>query len=301
MVQVRSRVSRWSVAWQVGLAAVLVLVLCIGLAPSAQARPLHDEYGRYASRYYLALGASYAFGYQEAKFNAEVAAGTYNPASFYTGYVNDFALLLALGGAPSHLVNYSCPGETTLSFINGGCGFHLEGYRLHDDYPTTTSQLSTAVAFLTSHPQQVKVITISLTDLAGNAFSTLYFKTCNQNLACTVTALPAFFSQTQTGADQILTALQAASPSSQLIVLQEFNPYMVALPASVVPFQEMNAILASVATAHGAILADGVTPVSPANLCTLTFECVPPLNDIHPTDAGYGVLALAVAKAYFHH
>jgi hypothetical protein len=33
-------------------------------------------------------------------------------------------------------------------------------------------------------------------------------------------------------------------------------------------------MLASVATAHGAILADGISPVSPSNLCTVTFVCV---------------------------
>jgi hypothetical protein len=73
---------------------------------------------------------------------------------------------------------------------------------------------------------------------------------------------------------------------------------MTAIPASVPLFAQMNEMLASVATAHGAILADGVTPVTPANLCGLTFVCVPPLFDIHPTDAGYAVLARALWAAY---
>jgi hypothetical protein len=81
-------------------------------------------------------------------------------------------------------------------------------------------------------------------------------------------------------------------------VLQEFNPFMVALPASVPLFDEMNAMLASVATAHGATLADGVSPVTLSNLCTLTFVCIPPLHDNHPTDAGYAVLAQALWAAY---
>lgn len=81
-------------------------------------------------------------------------------------------------------------------------------------------------------------------------------------------------------------------------MLQEFDPYMVTIPASIPLFDQMNAMLASVATAHGAILADGISPVTPSNLCALTFVCVPPLYDIHPTDGGYAVLAQAVWEAY---
>jgi lysophospholipase L1-like esterase len=176
--------------------------------------------------------------------------------------------------------------------------FHLSGLALHNDYPTTTSQLTVAVAFLHNHPHQVHIITISLTDLIGNALSHLYFGTCKQDPACTQAAFPGFLVQAHADADQILTALQAASPSSEIIVLQEFDPYMLAIPLSVPLFQQMNAVLASVATAHQVVLADGVTPFTPANLCTLTFFCIPPLHDIHPTDQGYQVLARAVWRAY---
>jgi len=60
----------------------------------------------------------------------------------------------------------------------------------------------------------------------------------------------------------------------------------------------MNAMLAGVATAHGAILADGVSPVTASNICALTFVCSAPLHDIHPTDAGYAVLAQALWAAF---
>ena len=297
--QSRSRLVRSSSALRVGVAALVMMALSIGLAPSAQATAPQTQH------YYLALGASFAFGYQEAKFNVELAAGTYNPASFNTGYVDDFAQLLTHGASQLQTVNYSCPGETTQSFIDGGCPFHLSGLSLHNDYPTTTSQLSVAAAFLNSHPHQVHTITISLTDLAGNALSALYFGTCQgqvparpQDLACLSSAFPAYLAQTQAGANQILTALQTASPSSQILVLQEFDPYMLTLPQSVTPFQQMNAVLASVATAHGTVLADGVTPFTPATLCTLTAVCIPPLHDYHPTDAGYWVLAQALWAAY---
>jgi lysophospholipase L1-like esterase len=286
-----ARLSRSSAPLRVGVAALVVLAFGFGLVPAAQAKGPQDDAG-HPARYYLALGASYAFGYQQAKFNAELAAGTYSSASFNTGYADDFARLLAADEAHVQLVNYGCPGETAQSFIGGGCPFHLGGLALHDDYPAAASQLSTAVAFLNSHPHRVRVITIGLSELSGNTLGALYFGTCHQDPACTLAAFPAFLAQTQANADQILAALHAASPATQIIVLQLFDPYMLAIPASVPLFQQMNAVLASVATAHEA------TPFTPATICTLTPVCTPPLFDIHPTDQGYQVLAQALWQAY---
>src|SRR5579859_1365023 len=125
--QLRSRLSRSSAALRLGVAALVAIAFGSGLAPSAQASAPR------AQHYYMALGASYAFGYQEAKFDAEIASNTYGPASFNTGYVDDFAHLLGNADGQLQTVNYSCPGETTQSFINGGCRFHLSGLSLHDD------------------------------------------------------------------------------------------------------------------------------------------------------------------------
>jgi lysophospholipase L1-like esterase len=274
------------------LTALLVLTCGIAQAPAAHASAPQSQHD------YLALGASYAFGFQQAKFLAELQAGTYSAASFNTGYVDDFARMLAAGKSRLQTVNLSCPGETSDSFISGGCPFHLSGLSLHDDYPASSSQMAAALAFLYSHPHQVHVITISLTDLSGNALAKLYFNTCAQDPTCTLNAFPAFLAHEQANANQILSALQAASPSSQILVLQEFNARMLLLPASVPLFDQMNAMLERVAATHGAALADGVSPATPSNICTLTFVCTPPLYDIHPTDAGYAVLAQALWAAY---
>jgi hypothetical protein len=291
-VRLRTHLSRSSAALRAGVAALAVLTFAVGQAPAAHASAPQSQH------YYLALGASYAFGFQEAKFQAELQAGTYSPASFNTGYVDDFARMLAAGNSQLKTVNFSCPGETSDTYISSGCAFHTaQGLSLHDDYPASTSQMSAALAFLNSHPHQVHVITISLTDLSGNAFGNLYFNTCAQDLTCTLNAFPAFLAHERANAGQILSALRAASPSSQILVLQEFYADMLLLPAGVPLFAQMNAMLASVATAHGAVLADGVSPATPANICTLTFVCTP-LHDIHPTDAGYAVLAQALWAAY---
>src|SRR3954451_16129599 len=99
MAQWRTRLSRSSAPLRVAVAALVVLAFGFGLVPAAQAKGPDDDAGHHA-RYYLALGASYAFGYQQAKLNAELAAGTYSAASFDTGYADDFARLLADDEAP---------------------------------------------------------------------------------------------------------------------------------------------------------------------------------------------------------
>jgi hypothetical protein len=81
--------------------------------------------------------------------------------------------MLAAGRPRLETVNLSCPGETSDGYINGGCRLHLSGLALHNDYPAAAPQLAAAVAFLAAHPHQVHVITISLTDLTGNALSDL--------------------------------------------------------------------------------------------------------------------------------
>lgn len=288
-----ARLSFSSALRRAGIAALLMLGLAITQAPAARASAPPSQH------YYLALGASFAFGYQEAKFLQEYETGTYSAGSFNTGYVDDFAQMLAAGNSQLETVNLSCPGETSDTFIGGGCYFHTGlGLSLHNDYPATTSQLDAALAFLRSHPHQVHVITISFTELSGNALSNLYFNTCHGDATCAENAFPAFLTHEQANADGILSALQAASPSSQILVLQEFNPYMLELPVGIPFFNQMNAMLATVATAHGATVADGVTGVTPSNICGYTYTCTPPLYDIHPKDAGYALLAQALWAAY---
>lgn len=43
-------------------------------------------------------------------------------------------------------------------------------------------------------------------------------------------------------------------------------------------------------------MADGFSPVTPATVCVLTLICTPQ-QDIHPSDAGYAMLAQALWAA----
>lgn len=101
------------------LTAVVGLLLS-GLLLSSSAVAAADD-GHFSSpkRYYLALGDPQAFGFQLAKFQQEILSNSYNPASFDTGHVDDFAAMLR--GIRPHIqvVNFSCAGETTATLIDG--------------------------------------------------------------------------------------------------------------------------------------------------------------------------------------
>jgi hypothetical protein len=99
-------------------------------------------------RYHLALGDSLAFGFQFVKFNANFPSV---PASvFATGYVDALAGMLQGIRPDITTVNYGCPGETSSSFIHGGCFYTGAGFPLHDPYDG--AQLSAALARRPSRP-----------------------------------------------------------------------------------------------------------------------------------------------------
>ena len=139
--------------------SVATLIVSAGTA-SADPAVDHGNGGR---GYYLALGDSVAFGYRPP--SATPLPNYQDPASFVS-YANYVAQRLAL-----HLVNASCPGETTASMIDpkaisNGCENTLGetgGYRtyfpLHVSY--TGSQLAFAVHFLEEHPN-TRLVTIDV-------------------------------------------------------------------------------------------------------------------------------------------
>src|SRR4051794_1100690 len=128
-------------------------------AQSQTAPPIFDP----PKEYYLAPGDSIAYGFQAFKFNAGLP-----PSAFNTGYVNVFAARLREINPGITTVNYGCPGESTESFIKGGCVWTETGRQLHDNF--SGSQLQGAIAFLRAHPGQVSPITLTL---YGNDFPML--------------------------------------------------------------------------------------------------------------------------------
>lgn len=275
------------------LLALLALPATFAGAVGAAGAPRFDP----PKRYDLVLGDSLAFGYQDAKFKAELFGGTYNPADF-TGYWAPFAARLAAIRPGIQTVNYSCPGETTATFRAGGCAFHL--LPLHANYPLATPQLQAALAFLGAHRGQVSPITISLG--ANDLLDVL--DECQARspgdlqaiVACTNDVLPVALAAVRANLGDALAALRAAAPDSEIIVLEPYNPYVALLPTFTADVQALGAVQAQVAAASRARVADGLSAVTPATVCALTLVCTAQ-QDIHPSDAGYEVLAAALWAA----
>jgi lysophospholipase L1-like esterase len=240
--------------------------------------------------YYLALGDSLAFGAQLGKFFEELAAGTYDPATFKTGYVDDFAARLKSIDPRLQAVNLSCPAETTASF-SGTCPFRALGLSLHADYPG--SQESAALTFLRDHRGQVGPITIDLG--LNDALLPCTGPTFAVDVACIHTTMPRALQSVGANLPAILARLHAASPSSEVIVMTYFNPFFVEDPSTDGLIRAMDTAITAIAAAQHARVADTFLPFNStgdetSTLCALTLMCSPAV-DYHASDAGYEVMA----------
>jgi lysophospholipase L1-like esterase len=274
------------------IAVVALGIAALGPHPAAASAPKFDP----PKQYYLALGDSLAFGYQQAKIDEQLAkSGTVDPAAFTTGYVNDFDQMLSSIRPGIHTVNYGCPGENSTEFLSSpGCPTYP--FPLHDGY--TASQMGAALAFVRAHPGQVSPITLDIgTNDVGNLVNHCGGYT-TASLPCIYAALPGVLDQVGKNLNQIVGTLQEAAPSSEIIVMEYYNPIAV-IPsltsASNAVAGELNGVIAAAALAHRARVADAFTPFNlashePQTLCTLTLMCSPQ-PDIHASDAGYLVIA----------
>lgn len=247
-------------------------------------------------QYYLALGDSLAFGLQEKAFLDEVKAGTYDPATFNTGYVDVLAANLAGIDPGIQTVNLGCPGQTSTGFLVE-CRFQaVSGFALHADYAGFTnepppSQLAAAVGFLQAHPSQVSPITINL---GSNDLNILYGD-CKFKSDCVSAGLPAVLDTFRANFTKILTDLRAAAPHGEILVMQIENTDALKHPFTNDVTLALNEVIGELASSIDARLANTYPAFNlgpqPETLCTLTGVCDPPLFDSHPTDLGYQVMA----------
>ncbi|PJI93591.1 SGNH/GDSL hydrolase family protein [Luteimicrobium subarcticum] len=265
-----------------GAAALAALGLAVGTAAAPALAT--STAGPPPTSYYLSLGDSLGFGFQQLKI-ADVA--TQGAAAWTTGYTDDLAATLARTGRPLTVTNYSCPGETTTSMIAGGCSWTRSGLPLHDPY--SGPQLDAAVAFLAAHPGHVPLITLSIgaNDVLKGYPACLATNTCPE-LAPELATLRANLAT-------VLDRLHQASPSSKVVVLSIYDPFGVAYPESKTLAVQVDATIAATALTHHARVADAFVPfnVLPRpGLCALTYFCSTG-SDIHPTDQGYRTIASA--------
>jgi lysophospholipase L1-like esterase len=233
--------------------------------------------------YYLALGDSITYGFQPDKANGAP------PSAFDTGYVDVFAARLRKLSPKIQVVNYGCPGETTVTFTRGGCPWLAEGQKLHDAF--RGSQLKAAQSVLRAHPGQVSPITLTLW---GNDLAPLSEKGKRA---------PSAIASVASRLNAILRRLRAAAPTAEIIVTGAWNPEVDQLEQAQPLYRSLDVAIARAAAASRARFAKtfavfnspGNLRTQRARLCRLTFLCSK--GDVHPTDAGYRAMADAFMAA----
>jgi lysophospholipase L1-like esterase len=244
-------------------------------------------------RWYLSLGDSLAFGFQQRRFTQLLRAGDYRPAAF-PGFTRPVARSLALRDHhPVRTVNYGCPGETTATFAAGGCPFRFVGARLHDPYPG--AQLAAATTFLDRHRGAVALVTLAIgaNDLSGLR------RQCGVEAACYRRGVGAVARAAGGRLGDATRRLVAAAGPAPVVVVLPYDPLAVDAPATVPVLAAYNRRLAAAARAAGATVVDALPDVNghgAKRVCALTLYCGPD-RDTHPSDLGYAELARLVIAA----
>jgi len=270
---------------RVSVIAMLICTLCVGIAaPSAVTA---DD--ATAIRY-IALGDSYAYGIGASDLTSHGYVGPFTAALTASAHMTVTALDLA------------DPGATSADLIG--------------DYATRgsqgQSQLARAVQLLGAGG--VNLVTL---DIGGNDILQLLdaghpcADAAIVSDICLAAVQDALLRSTAVNVPRILTALvMAAKPGTRIIVLNYPNPYSVGTNSVLeqrtnVAVQGLNTIIIGAVTAAQSVASTrGVTlttvdlfPLFASRAGTLT-HILDTEPDVHPTDAGYRVIADAVIAAY---
>jgi lysophospholipase L1-like esterase len=267
------RLSRMIRAYWPHLVAALLVVLALRPGASATAATSVGP-----KTYYLALGDSLAWGFQP---NAQV----------FQGY--DIDLYKHLVGHGTWLeANLGCPGETSTTFINGGCP---DAYLRK--YPYSGAQLSAALTFIRQHPGKVSPVTIDIG--ANDALPLINSSTC---AAPSTTVFSQMLATFDSNFSSILAQLRAAlQGTGDLVTMNYYFPYQNTCPSLLPDVETFNQHLAADAQQNGVPVADafgafgGATVPNPT-LCTYTWICST-YRDIHATSQGYDVIAHQIENA----
>ena len=261
----------------VTMLAVLSALSAAGTGATAQ-QPVYQP----PQSYYLALGDSMAYGFQPTKANLP-------PSGVKTGYVDLLAAKLRQLSHEIQVVNYGCPGESTVTFIHGGCDWLKHGGKLHD--PFHGAQLAAALAFLRAHPGKVSPITMTL--WGSDVFP----------LSAQGKHAQSAISSLEKRLSSILRQLRAAAPGAEIIVsgawtieadkLAKVEPLYRSVDTAIRRSAAASRI--RVADVAAALEGTGSVKARQSHLCSLTFFCTK--GDPHPTDAGYRAMAGAFLAA----
>jgi lysophospholipase L1-like esterase len=254
-------------------------------ATSSSAAPTTSAAGTY-----LALGDSVPFGYRGG------ATAEFSDADNFVGYPEMVAEDLGL-----EVINASCPGETTASFVDttaqsNGCENSLQsdsGYRteypLHEPYDSPEqSQLDFALRTL--EETEVDLVTVQIG--ANDAFICQRTTTDRCSSQAEIQTLA---QSVQTDVDGILKALREQYDGQIVVVTYYALNYSDAFGQAT---QLLGSGLAQIAAANDADVADGYeafrAQAAEAGGDSVAAGLVLP-NDVHPSEEGQRLLADVVA------
>jgi lysophospholipase L1-like esterase len=247
---------------------------------------------------YLALGDSVTFGYI-------VNAGYeyYYPANF-VAYGDYDGLTFGL-----NLVNSSCPGETTGSFLSfaapdNGCHEYRANFPLHVVYASLHSpQYAFATGFLRLNPA-TPLVTIMLG--ANDLF--LLEEQCNGNPQCILAGAPQVFATAEANMAQILAGLRGTGYTGPIIIVNYYsNDYSNQFDTELIA--GLNQAITAPASQYGAVVADVFTAFQNAasnqfaqgNTCVAGLlnpnnpQTSPPTCDVHPSQLGHKLISSVIA------
>src|SRR5690349_14242348 len=283
--------------------ATVALTACSGPAPS---HPAAANIGagtaaqaKAPPAYYLALGDSLARGVQPDAAGASVETAVGYPDQVYAALRRSHPTL--------ELVKLGCPGETTVSMINGGICHYSAG-----------SQLKAAAAFLQEHRGQVLLVTLDIGANDPEACSGQ--PNFNQLAVCAVKGIPSAVTHLGTIVDRLKAA---ASPGVRFVGMNYYLPALAewhhGLTGRAVAWTAeklaatFNALLDRVYAKAGIKVADvfaafqtsdfgthgGASPRNVTLLCQWTWECAaaPRGPNQHANQAGYHVIAREFLQA----
>jgi len=281
------------------LTALGVLTACSGPAPSHPAA-INALAKAPPASYYLALGDSLARGVQPNAAGVSVETPD--------GYPDQVYAALHPSRPGLRLVKLGCPGETTVSMINGGICRYPAG-----------SQLAAAVHFLQAHRGQVLLVTL---DIGANDPESCGGEPGLSQLAtCAVKDVPAAVGRLST----IVARLKAAAgPGVRIVGMNYYLPALAewhsGLPGHLVAWTAERLAAAyndmlgrvyansgiRVANVFGAFDTSDFTrpagtgvPRNVARLCQWTWQCAEPPRgpNQHANRAGYQVIAREFLRA----
>ncbi len=257
---------------------------------------------------YVSLGDSYATGYQ--------ATARGKGRETRNGFAYQLPALAKARGYNLKLVNFGCSGATSSSILTEkGCGDLGPG---GIPYPGKT-QADAAVAYIEAHRNQVGAITISIggNDVLPCVFDLDATGCVNRAVAGIGTHLGPLMQRVRAAAGPDVPIVGTTYPDVALY------GFVLALPIasdlarlSVTTFRDLinptlaeqysmgQALFVDVTKATGAygpldqtvnVPPYGAIPKPVAKVCKLTYICR--YTDIHPTTAGYKVIANLIARA----